>query len=123
MMNYKILVAEDDPITAQVIAKTLDNLEISYTLVDDGEKAINECKYDYYDMVLLDMIMPNKDGFTTSKELRRISNSLPIVAFTSLSYTDISKKLAESGINHYLGKPRQLDTLQMLLKHYFRTAA
>ncbi|PCJ65545.1 MAG: hypothetical protein COA58_09035 [Bacteroidetes bacterium] len=78
---------------------------------------------DYFDTVLLDIMLPDIPGLLVSKEIRKTNSHIPIVALTSIPYSEIDQELANSGINHYISKPPQAIELQNLLKEYFKPAA
>jgi CheY-like chemotaxis protein len=123
MSEYKVLIAEDNQLLASLIAKILNDLNIENTIVHSGEDMLLAYHNDYYDMVLLDIMMPDLSGLEVSKEIRKTNLHIPIVALTSVPFKDIKKELELSGINHYISKPPKAKELQDLLKEYFKTAA
>lgn len=123
MSTYKVLIAEDNQILAAVIAKILSDLNIENTIVHSGEDVLQAYNKDYYDMVLLDIMMPHLSGLQVSKEIRKTNSHIPIVALTSIPYDNIQKELTASGINHYISKPPKAKALQNLLREYFKSAA
>jgi CheY-like chemotaxis protein len=123
MLSYKILVAEDDAFTAQIISNTFDILGIEHTVVHNGEEALKEITYDFYDLVLMDIQMPILDGISASKRMRKLSNTTPIIAFTSCNFEEIKHELKAAGINNFLGKPSKLNQLPFQLLKYFKQVA
>ncbi len=123
MSNYKVLIAEDNQILASSIAQILNDLNIENTIAYDGISALSAYKEDYYDLILLDIIMPKLNGFETSKAIRESDSTTPIVAFTSLPYNEIESDLEAGGINDYLSKPSNMNQLKSLLYNYFNVAA
>jgi CheY-like chemotaxis protein len=123
MLSYKILVAEDDAFTAQIISNTFDILGIEHTVVHNGEEALKEITYDFYDLVLMDIQMPILDGISASKRMRKLSNTTPIIAFTSCNFEEIKHELKAAGINSFLGKPSKLNQLPFQLLKYFKQVA
>lgn len=123
MLSYKILVAEDDAFTAQIISNTFDILGIEHTVVHNGEEALKEITYDFYDLVLMDIQMHIFDGISASKRMRKLSNTTPIIAFTSCNFEEIKHELKAAGINNFLGKPSKLNQLPFQLLKYFKQVA
>jgi CheY-like chemotaxis protein len=123
MNTYKVLIAEDNQFIGSLIAKILSELNIENTIVQSGDDALVAYNNDYYDMVLLDIIMPGLTGLEVSKEIRKTNSHIPIVALTSLPFEQIEDELSKCGINHYISKPPKATELQDLLKAYFRSAA
>ncbi|MFT4826924.1 MAG: CheY-like chemotaxis protein [Paracoccaceae bacterium] len=123
MNNYKVLIAEDNTLLANLISTILTGLHIANTMVMSGKDVIPAYEADYFDMILLDIMMPEMSGLEISKEIRKTDTHTPIVAFTSLTFDEIKDDLAASGINHYISKPSKLKELKILLKQYFKTAA
>jgi CheY-like chemotaxis protein len=123
MNNYKVLIAEDNKLLANLISTILTSLHINNTIVISGKDVISTYKADYFDMILLDIMMPEMSGLEISKEIRKTDSHTPIVAFTSLTFEEIKDDLAASGINHYISKPPKIKELKNLLEHYFEAAA
>lgn len=123
MLSYKILIAEDDEFTAEIISKTLDTLGFEHRVVSNGEEALKEIAYDFYDLILMDVLMPKLNGIDTSIAIRKISNTTPIIAFTSCNFQDIESDLKKAGINEYLAKPTELENLPNQLLNYFKRVA
>lgn len=123
MLSYKILIAEDDEFTAEIISKTLDTLGFEHRVVSNGEEALKEIAYDFYDLILMDVLMPKLNGIETSIAIRKISNTTPIIAFTSCNFQDIESDLKKAGINEYLAKPTELENLPNQLLNYFKRVA
>jgi CheY-like chemotaxis protein len=123
MSTYKVLIAEDNRLVAAVIAKILSDLNIENTTVYSGDDVLMAYNNNYYDMVLLDIMMPIFSGLQVSKQIRKTNSHIPIVALTSIPFEEIEKELATSRINHYISKPAEAKELQSVLKEYFKTTA
>jgi DNA-binding response OmpR family regulator len=78
---------------------------------------------DYYNMVLLDIMMRVLLSLEVSNELCKKKSHIPIFSLTSVPFRDNKKELGLSGINHYISKPAKAKELQNLLKGYIKTAA
>ena len=101
----------------------MTDLRIKNTIVFSGKDLLTAYNLDYFDMILIDIMMPDMSGLEVSKEIRKTNSHIPIIAFTSLSFDEIKDDLAESGINHYLSKPANLEDLKNLLQDYFKVAS
>lgn len=123
MPSYKVLIAEDNQILAESIAQILQELNIENSIVMCGDEVLKEYNSDYYDMVLLDIMMPKMDGYKASKAIREQNSTIPIVAFTCLPFEEIQGEMSKSGINHYISKPNEISELKALLHSYFDVAA
>jgi CheY-like chemotaxis protein len=123
MNSYSILIAEDDYFIAEAIDQIFLDLAINYKIVHSGKEVLEEYQLAYYDMVLLDIMMPDIDGFETASTIRKTNSYIPIIALTSLDFEDIKQEISESGINDYIKKPTGAKELKNLLLHYFTVAA
>lgn len=101
----KILIIEDEYSLADAIAETLKKENFDVKIITDGEEGENEALTNVYDLILLDIMLPNKDGFEILKELRKEKNETPIIILTAKS--EISDKLngLENGADDYITKP------------------
>ena len=85
MENIKILLAEDDPNLGMLLSKFVRAKGYQCTLAIDGEEAYKAFTKDTYDFLILDVMMPKKDGFSVAKDVRGIDKDVPIL-FCSFSY-------------------------------------
>jgi two-component system response regulator QseB len=79
----RILLAEDDPQIARLVKFKLEREGFAVEWVEDGEAALRRARHDQFDLVLLDVMMPGKDGFAVLKELRADVPDLPVVMLTA----------------------------------------
>lgn len=106
MDKKKVLVVEDDATLRQALVEFLEAENFSVTIATDGEEAVKLVKNSGPDVILLDIILPKKDGFDVIKEVKADDNTkdIPIVLLTNLgSLSDIEKALA-LGATTYLVK-------------------
>ena len=110
----KILLAEDDMSLAFMIKDTLE--DEGYTVVHcaDGQIAINKFDKEEIDICLLDIMMPNKDGFAVAKKIRQQSDVIPILFLSTKSQEEDKLKGYDSGADDYLAKPFSM--LELLKK-------
>ena len=108
----RILVAEDQHTLARNIQKFLQMEEFYIVdVVFDGHEALQKALSTQYDCIVLDVMMPNIDGFTVCKQLRTQGCEAPILMLTSLSETKHTVKGLDAGADDYLTKPFNMDIL------------
>lgn len=102
----RLLVAEDNRINQNVMLALLKKLGFTrIDLAQDGEEALIKATQNVYDLILMDCLMPNRDGYEATRELRRRGLTLPIVAITAnVSDEDVEECIA-AGMNGHLHKP------------------
>ena len=122
MINYKVLIAEDNKLVANVMAQVLSELNIESTIAFTGTDALVAYNTDYFDLVL-DIMMPYMSGFEVSKAIRKTDLHIPIITLTSLTFEEVKDNISDSGINQYISKPSNLRDLKVLLQDYFKPAA
>lgn len=111
MSRIKLLLAEDEPALGQIIKESLETRDFEVTHCLDGESAFKSFKRNIPDILVIDVMMPVKDGFTVVKEIRTFNKEVPIIFLTSKSQvTDVVQGF-ESGANDYLKKPFSIEEL------------
>jgi len=116
----KILLLEDDVILQEIIEEFLMENDYRVESFYDGEKALDAIGTDRYDMLLLDVNVPNIDGFEILSYLREIGNTTPAIYITSLAGIDDLKKGFDLGADDYLKKPFELEELRARIEHIVR---
>lgn len=101
----RILVVEDDPDTAALTESALKSAGIVCDLTDLGEDAVELAKLYDFDLVLLDLILPDLDGYEVVRELRLAKIETPVLILSSLGETDHKVRGLTSGADDYLTKP------------------
>lgn len=101
----KILIIEDEYSLADAIAETLKKEKFTTNIITNGEEGENEALTNIYDLILLDVMLPDKDGFTILENLRKEKIETPIIMLTAKS--EMSDKLngLENGADDYITKP------------------
>lgn len=122
-INANILVAEDNPNNQKLIDIMLGNLGITATIVGNGQEAIDVCKKIKFDMILMDVNMPELDGVSATKEILEFEkkNSIgktPIIALTANSISGDKEKYIEAGMDDYISKPIESDELKRVVQKY-----
>lgn len=107
----KLILAEDEPALGQIIKESLETRGFEVTLCDDGEKALQQYHVVKPQLLVLDVMMPKKDGFTLAKEIREIDDAIPIIFLTAKSQTQDVVEGFTIGGNDYLKKPFSMEEL------------
>ena len=101
----RLLLAEDEKSLSRALVKILEHGNYSVDAVYDGAEALDYLEADNYDAVILDIMMPKKDGLTVLKELRAKGNTIPVLLLTAKSEVDDKVAGLDLGANDYLTKP------------------
>lgn len=111
MDKIKILLAEDDQNLGSLLKEYLDVKGYETQLFTDGKKAYEGFINDYFDLCLLDIMMPEKDGFTLAKEIRQINSDIPILFLTAKSMKEDVLEGFSLGADDYITKPFSMEEL------------
>lgn len=116
----KILIIEDEYSLADAIAETLKKESFDVKIITDGEEGENEALTNIYDLILLDIMLPNKDGFQILKNLKSEKINTPIIILTAKS--EIYDKLngLENGADDYITKPFHMRELVARIKNILK---
>jgi DNA-binding response OmpR family regulator len=115
---YKILLLEDDTILQEIIDEFLQERGYEVDCFENGQDALDAIEKTKYDMLLLDVNVPEIDGFEIVEYLRDIKNTTPVIFITSLTSVKYLQKAFDIGANDYLKKPFDLDELDIRIKHH-----
>lgn len=119
--DLKVLVVEDNEINMFVAVSFLEMLGITADKAQDGEQGLKKILNEYYDLVLLDLQMPDKHGYEVTAEVRaqpdHYYKNLPIVALTATSTPNLRQEVLQYGMNGYLPKPFEMEELQQLIRN------
>ncbi|QNK76383.1 response regulator transcription factor [Winogradskyella sp. PAMC22761] len=109
--KIKLLLAEDEAALGQIIKESLETRDFEVTLCQNGEVAYNKYLSEAPEILVLDIMMPKKDGFTLAKEIRTIDDTIPIIFLTAKSQTADVVEGFSIGCNDYLKKPFSMEEL------------
>lgn len=110
-----ILVVDDNSVNRKVAAAILENSGCKVDLAESGKKAIQKAKKKNYDLILMDIQMPDMDGIETTKILKKEISDLPsVVAMTAYSMEEDKKRFLEQGLDDYVAKP--INAQQLIAK-------
>ncbi|MDH5559905.1 MAG: ATP-binding protein [Deltaproteobacteria bacterium] len=118
---YKILVAEDNKMNQKLIKKVLSKLGYESRLAENGFEAVLALRKEHFDLILMDLQMPEMDGQEAAKMIRQESgenNDLKIIALTANIVDGIKESCLESGMDDYMAKPLRIDKLAAMLQKW-----
>ncbi|MCF6167845.1 response regulator transcription factor [Lutibacter sp.] len=116
MENKRILLVEDDPNFGTVLKDYLTLNDYNVTLAIDGLEGLIMFKNDDYDLCILDVMMPRKDGFSLAKDIRSTNADIPIIFLTAKTMREDVLKGYQAGADDYLNKPFDSEVLLYKIK-------
>ena len=119
----RILLVEDEPRMANVIAKGLREQSYAVDLAADGEEALYQTSINDYDLILLDVLLPRRDGFEVCRELRARRDSTPVLMLTARATIDDRVTGFDAGADDYLTKPFSFRELSARVRALMRRNA
>jgi two-component system, OmpR family, response regulator len=114
--SKKILLVEDDPNFGSILRDYLSMNDFDVTLAKNGMEGFEKFKKDAYDLCILDVMMPYKDGYTLAKEIREKNKDVPIIFLTAKSMKEDVLKGYKVGADDYLNKPFDSEVLLMKIR-------
>jgi two-component system, sensor histidine kinase len=118
MFSGKILVAEDNPSNQKLITILLQKIGLEVTIADDGGKAVEKCAAETFDLILMDMQMPNMNGYDATRQLRKQGVKTPVIAVTANAMMGDEDKCLEAGCDGYISKPIDRAKLTEVVSQY-----
>lgn len=119
----KLLIVEDDPNLGQILREYLEIKGYDPQLCTDGEAGFNVFAKQSFDMCILDVMMPKKDGFTLAREIRTRNKQIPIIFLTAKSMKEDTIEGLKIGADDYLTKPFSMEELLLRMNAIFRRTA
>lgn len=116
MSKINVLLAEDELALGMIIQESLESRDFKVRLCGDGQKAWESYQEQKPDILVLDVMMPKKDGFSLAAEIRKIDPHTPIIFLTSKSQTEDVVKGFCLGANDYVRKPFSMEELIVRIK-------
>ncbi|MBT0606944.1 response regulator [Aequorivita echinoideorum] len=118
LAGKNVLVVDDNRINQLVSKKILENHHLKCTIANNGDEAIEILKNTEFDLVLMDINMPGKNGLETTLEIRKFNKTVPIIALTAVEEENMLSAIMESGMDDIMVKPYNVDKfLKKLSKH------
>lgn len=120
MEKSKILLCEDDENLGMLLREYLMAKEYDVTLMPDGETGYNAFMNDRFDLCILDVMMPKKDGFTLASEIRKINGVVPIIFLTAKSLKEDVLEGFKIGADDYIAKPFSMEEMLFRIEAIMR---
>ncbi len=117
--DIKILLAEDNIINQRVAQTIFKNLGYEITIAQNGKECVDKIKENTFDIVFMDIMMPEKDGLEATAEIRSMGYQLPIIAMTANAREEDKTQAFNSGMNDYLAKPVRIEEIKKVLIRWF----
>lgn len=111
---FNILVVDDDKNTRLLMRAVLEAEKYTVSTAEDGKKALEIMENEHIDLVIIDIMMPNMDGYEFTKTLRNANNELPVLMISAKQLSSDRKKGFLAGIDDFMTKP--IDEEEMLLR-------
>jgi DNA-binding response OmpR family regulator len=120
--THNILLVEDDPNFGDVLRSYLEMNDYDVTLAKDGVAGYDSFKKGDYDLCILDVMMPKKDGFTLAKEIREKNAEIPIIFLTAKAMKDDILQGFKIGADDYISKPFNSEELLLRIQAVLKRA-
>lgn len=121
--KFKVLLAEDEPFLGKIVKESLESRDFDVLWVQDGLKAYSAFRSFGPAICIFDVMMPTKDGFTLTEDIRKVNDSVPIIFLTAKSLTEDVVMGFELGGNDYLKKPFSMEELIVRMNALLNRAA
>ncbi|WP_420548158.1 response regulator [Curvivirga sp.] len=123
--KQRILVAEDNPANVIIIKALLEKLNLTVDIANDGTEAVEAVRRFPYDLVFMDIAMPEMDGIEATGAIRKLptGKQIPIVAMTAHAMEGYKQKVLDAGMDDYMRKPVRRARLLEVLQDYLETTS
>jgi len=124
-MDIQILAVDDDPVNRRIVSKVLTNSGYKVTTANNAKEAFNLVEENRFDLIILDVMMPEIDGYEACRHLRENpqTSHIPIILLTALDSLENKIKGFEAGADDYLPKPCEPEELVARVKVWLRRSA
>lgn len=110
MANIRVLYVEDEPALGKIVKESLESRKLEVYMVTDGARVLEAYHQVHPDVCVLDIMLPNKDGYAVARDIRKVS-PVPIIFLTAKTQTEDLLRGFEAGGNDYLRKPFSMEEL------------
>jgi DNA-binding response OmpR family regulator len=117
-----VLVVEDEPLIAEAVARALTREGLAVDVVGDGDAALSATSRQRYELIVLDLMLPGRDGLEVCREIRRTDVRTPIIMLTARDALEDKVMGLDSGADDYLTKPYELEELLARVRSLLRRA-
>ena len=118
--SANVLVAEDNAVNQLVINDYLQSFGCEVTIVENGQKAVDACQNNGFDLVFMDIQMPVMDGYDAAKAIREFNTTIPIIALSAAVMERDKNASLAAGMNGHIGKPIDPEVMFSIMKNYLK---
>ncbi len=125
LKKMTILVVDDNNINLKVATTLLSNEGANVLTAKSGPEAIQSCQTSHFDLILMDLEMPEMSGMEATRKIRKLktfAQDIPIIALTAHAFSDVRREAIEAGMNDLLAKPYKPEQLFMMINKWFNTS-
>ena len=115
-----ILIVDDDPSVCSILARMIKQWGYTFETCETGKAALVFCKQKPFDVVILDIFLPDGTAHQFIPKIRAINSDIKIIASTGMNTEDLEKEIRGLGILYYLAKPIQHEELKAILEHQIK---
>jgi len=119
LRGAKVLLVEDNVINQKVAGRFLNLWDVKVTIAENGNEALEELDHEDFDLILMDLQMPEMDGYEATGYIRKLpddhKSQIPIVALTASALQEVKEKVWNAGMNDFISKPFQPEELRLVL--------
>lgn len=119
-MSIRVLYVEDETFLGKIVMETLEGRGFEVTMETDGDKVLDLFKKSQPDICVLDIMLPNRNGFEIAEDIRAINDGIPIIFLTAKTQTEDVVKGFKTGGNDYIRKPFSMEELIVRIEHALR---
>lgn len=116
--NVRVLVAEDNPVNQKLISRMLSLFGVQADLVETGKACLENLAMRPYDLIFMDIQMPEMDGYEAARHIRAQGHNVWIVALTAHALQEDMNRSLQAGMNAHLSKPIRLETLRQVIQEF-----
>lgn len=120
MNKPKVLYVEDEVFLAKIVSETLERRGFDVVMESDGGQAVQRFQESRPDVCVLDIMLPNKDGFDIADEIRELNNDVPIIFLSAKSAAEDVVNGFKLGANDYIRKPFSMEELIVRIEHVLK---
>lgn len=118
----KVLVVEDDALNTELVLEILNEMGFTAHGAVDGEEAIKKSEKEFYDLIIMDIMLPGMDGIETTRVIKSMPDykDVPIIALTALAMKGDKERLLNAGFDCYIPKPIDVHDFRKRMEKYTR---
>lgn len=113
----EILLVEDDVVLAKVLSEVIERWEYPVDVASTGKEAVLKVKNKWFDLILLDIFLPDFMGYELIPEFKKYSSGINIITMTGYNTPEMERKIRGYGIAYYMAKPVSYKELKSILVH------